>query len=487
MFNTQSIVLKMLLMADKITAINIFSRLHKDLFNDAFASIYKSIHNYYKKHGDMPSIDSLVLESSRNAKLSQALSVLINTPTPEVDILHAIQVLESEYTQDLFLQLVDSDILRDITMLDKDEIIDRVSGLALKLEEKVSYTGNIFNANQISIFEEKDSTNLTLIPLGLCNEFDAYSGGLGRGETLLIGGYRGTGKSVVCSNLQVNQYEQGNIAPYFSLEMKAVEVLRRNLAIMSGISALDIRKQQVKDLAVMQLARTRAKMFLGGEEYYQQYIKQYSVKEMSDFYEFEQKLMGDFELHTPMIIIHDPELTTAKLDGIAYKTVSQYGEDKVPLIILDYINQVKVDGSSETDMYDWKQQMIVSKSFKNTCAKLNVGGVTPYQMDKNGNARMSQGILDSCDMAMNLNAAKNDKNQGGILFDFVKVRSMSGIKFMPATDWNCLKIDNTTNLTTIDINEMQAEFVLPIEENKSKQRQKPAAKAQSDGEGAADI
>lgn len=487
MFNTQSIVLKMLLMADKVTAINIFSRLHKDLFNDAFSSIYRSIHNYYNKHGEMPSIDSLVLESSRNAKLSQALGVLINTPIPQVDILHAIEVLESEYTQDLFLQLVDSDILRDITMLDKDEIIDRVSGLALKLEEKVSYTGNIFNANQISVFEEKNQVNLTLIPLGLCNEFDAYAGGLGRSEVLLIGGYRGTGKSVVCSNLQVNQYLQGNIAPYFSLEMKADEVLRRNLAILSGVSALDIRKQSVKDMAVLKLARTRAQMFLGGEEYYHEYVKKYSVKEMSDFFEFDQKLMADFELHTPMIIIHDPTLTTAKLDGIAYKTVSQYSEEKVPLIILDYLNQVRVEGTGDTDMYDWKAQMIVSKSFKNTCAKLNTAGVSPFQMDKNGNARMSQGILDSCDMAMNLNAAKNDKNQGGILFDFVKVRSMSAIKFMPATDWNCLKIDNTTNLTTADINEMQAEFVLAMDEPRAQRKPKAAPKESTSGEGAADI
>lgn len=475
-------------MADKVTAINIFSRLHKDLFNDAFASIYRSIQNYYKKHGDMPSIDALMLESSRNAKLSQALGVLVNTPIPQVDIMHAIEVLESEFTQDLFLQLVDSDILRDINMLDKNEIIDRVSNLALKLEEKVSYSGNIFNANQINIFEEKDNTNLTLIPLGLCNEFDAYSGGLGRGETLLIGGYRGTGKSVVCSNLQVNQYYLGNIAPYFSLEMKAHEVFRRNLAIMSGISALDIRNQRVKELAVLKLARTRAEMFIGGAEYYHQYTKQYSVQAMSDFYELEQKLMTDFELHTPMIIIHDPELTTAKLDGIAYKTVSQYGEEKVPLIILDYLNQVRVEGTSETDMYDWKSQMIVSKSFKNTCAKLNVGGVSPYQMDKDGKARMSQGILDSCDMAMTLNAAKNDRNQGGILFDFTKVRSMAPIKFMPATDWTSLKINNTTNLTTIDIEEMQAEFVLPMEGPKQKKPAKATEKRSSDTtEGAADI
>lgn len=475
----------MLLMADGVTALSIFSRLHKDLFNDAFASIYRSIENYYKKHGTMPTIDALVLESSRNAKLSQALGVLINTPIPQVDLIHAIEVLESEYTQDLFLQLVENEILSDITMLDKGEIIERVASLSLKLEEKVLYTGNAYDANEMTIFEEKGSTQISLVPLGLCNEFDAYAGGLGRQEVLLIGGWRGTGKSVVCSNLQVNQYLQGKVAPYFSLEMRAEEVFRRNLSIMSGVSALDMRNQRVKDMAVLKLARTRAEMFVGGKEYYQEYVKKYEVKEMSDFFELEQKLMAEYELHTPMIIIHDAELTTAKLDSTLHKFVGQYGEEKTTMCILDYINQVKLAGASETEQYDWKQQMTVSKFFKNSCVKNNVAGVAPYQMDEKGGARMSKGILDSCDMSMTLNAAKNDKNQGGILFEFNKVRSMDPVKFMPATDWNCLRIDNTTNLTTKDIEEMQAEFVLKKE---TSPQQKPRKEAKSSGEeGAADI
>lgn len=487
MYNVQAIVLKMLLLSEPRMAVGTLAKLHKDFFNDSFTSIYAAIQNYYKKHNAMPSLDMLLLESNRNAKLAQALTVLANTVIPDVGIDQALEVLEAEYTQDLFLQLVDTDILRDISMLDKGELIDRVAALALKLEEKVTHSGNIYNANQLSLFLEKENHALQLVPLGLSNEFDIYSGGLGRGETLLIGGYRGTGKSVICSNAQVNKYYDKKIAPYFSLEMKAEEVFKRNLAMMAGVSALDIRNQRLQERDIHKLARTRAKMFNGGIDLYESYIAANTVSEMSDFYEFEQKLMEDFELHTQMIIIHDPELTTAKFDAQLGRIVAEYGSDNVDLAILDYINQVKLEGSSQIDMYSWTDQMVVSKSFKNSCVKHNVAGMTPYQMDKDGRARMSTGILDSCDMAINLNAAKNDKEEGGILFDCVKVRSMSAMKFMPSINWKTLRIDSTRNLTMEDAIAMQAEFVIPIESAKPKQeRAKKVAKKEGTEE-ASDI
>lgn len=477
----------MLLASESQVAVGSLARLNKDFFNDAFTSIYAAIQNYYKKHSRMPSMDALMLESNRNAKLAQALNVLAHTPIPDVDIEMAIEALEAEYTQELLLQLLDAEVLRDLPMLDKGGIIDRVASLALKLEEKVSYSGGITDANQIAVFREKDTIQLHLVPLGLCNEFDVYAGGLGRGETMLIGGFRGTGKSVVCSNIQVNQYESGLIAPYFSLEMKAEEVFYRNLAIMAGVSALDIRNQRLKDSAVIQLARTRAKMYHGGLEYFQDYIKKGNVAEMSDFFEFEQVLNEKYELHTPMPIIHDPELTSAKLDAVASRIVSQYGEDKVPLMVLDYVNQVRLEGSSDVDMYNWTDQMVVSKNFKNTCAKLNIAGISPFQIDADGRTRMSKGILDSCDMAMNLNAAKADNGKGAIMFDFTKVRSMDSKKFISPMDWKCLRIDSTTTLSIADVQAMQAEFVIPLE-SEPKQKKQPAKKpAKEAGEGASDI
>ncbi|QXN67557.1 putative replicative DNA helicase [Klebsiella phage vB_Kpn_3] len=292
MFNVQAVVLKMLLASEqKQIALETFSKLHKDHFNDAFSSIYQAVQNYYKKYNAMPSIDALMLEANRNARLSQALVVLANTQIPEVSMEQALEVLEAEYTQDLFLKLLETDVLQDLTMLDQGEILNRVASLHLKLEEKVTNTGKVFNADNMRIFQREEDTKLNLIALGICNEFDAQIG-LARTETLLLGGWRGTGKSIICSNIQVQQYLNGDIAPYFSIEMKEHEVFRRNLAMLAGVSALAMRNNTLEGAALLRLARTRARMFNGGEELFDNdFVKQYTMAKMSDFYDMESKLM----------------------------------------------------------------------------------------------------------------------------------------------------------------------------------------------------
>ena len=186
LFNVQAVVLKMLLASEqKQIALETFSKLHKDHFNDAFSSIYQAVQNYYKKYNTMPSIDALMLEANRNARLSQALVVLANTQIPEVSMEQALEVLEAEYTQDLFLKLLETDVLQDLTMLDQGEILNRVASLHLKLEEKVTNTGKVFNADNMRIFQREEDTKLNLIALGICNEFDAQIG-LARTETLQI-------------------------------------------------------------------------------------------------------------------------------------------------------------------------------------------------------------------------------------------------------------------------------------------------------------
>ena len=425
----------MLLASDqKQVALETFSRLRKDHFNDAFTAIYQAVQNYYKKHNGMPSLDALMLESNRNARLSQALTVLANTQIPDVDISHAIHVLESEYTQDLFLNLLETDVLQDITILDQGELLDRVAALHMKLEERVTTTGKVFNADTMRVFKRKEDSMLNLISLGISNEFDAQLGGIARKETLLLGGWRGTGKSIICSNIQVAQYYNGDIAPYFSIEMPENEVFRRNLAIMAGVSAKAMRNDSLQGIELNKLAKTRAKMFEGGLEVYNDFVSRYTLNEMSDFHDMETMLMQERPLHTPMIIVYDPELSTATIDVELTKLTSKYG-DKVT--------------------------------------------IAPYQIDQQGNARMARGILDSCDMAANLNAAKqNEGHDGAIKFDFVKTRNSEGMTFMPKINWNSLRMDQTSDLKLEDIRQMEAEFVIPLEGDKPKD--KPKRKKASD-------
>jgi replicative DNA helicase len=475
MFNVQAAVLKMLLLSkDRNLALNAFSRLKKHFFSDAFTSIYTAVQSYYTKHSEMPTLDSLVLEASRNTKLSQALSVLSMAQLPDADLDLAISVLEDEFTQNEALRLIKDELLIDLTFLDKSEIINRMSSMAFKLEEKVTASDKVYNANHLKVFSNAQVQQLNLIPLGLSNTWDNVIGGVARSEVIFIGGYRGTGKSVVCSNMQINQYSQDKIAPYFTIEMKAEEVFKRNLAIMAGVSALDIRNQSLVGSELIKLARTRADMFHGGAEFLTKYMNSYSVDNMSHFDDMENELNDRFSLKTDMIIIHDRELTTAAIDVQISTLKARYG-DKLTLGIVDYLNQVKVEGS--VDMYDWKDQMIVAKQLKNCAGKHDVGLAVPIQVDADGKTRLSQGIMDACDIAINLNAAKADNGQGAIIFECTKARSLPEMTFSPAMNWNTLKIDATKNLTDQDIEDMQAKLVIVKDKPKAKKKAKESAKA----------
>lgn len=480
MFNTQAVVLKMLLLSkDKTAALNAFDRLRKHFFSDTFTSIYTAVQSYYTKHSEMPSLDSLMLEASRNARLSQALAVLSNTKMPDAELDLAISILEDEFTQNEALRLISDDLLVDLIHLDKGEIINRMSSIAIKLEEKVTASDRIYNANQLKVFSNAQIQQLKLIPLGLSNTWDNIIGGVARSEVIFIGGYRGTGKSVVCSNMQINQYAQGYIAPYFTIEMKAEEVFQRNLAIMAEVNALSIRNQSLTGSDLIKLARTRAAMFHGGAQFLTEYMGKYTVENMSHFDDMENELNSRFNLITDMVIIHDRELTTASVDVQIANLKAKYA-DKLTLGIIDYLNQVKLEGT--TDMYDWKDQMTVAKQLKNCAGKHDVGLAVPIQVDKTGQTRLSQGIMDACDIAINLNAAKADNGKGAIIFECTKARSLPEMTFSPAMNWNTLKIDATQNLTDEDIEQMQAKLVIEKEKPKAKKKPKEPTEKSNDSE-----
>ncbi|AQT25215.1 DNA helicase [Providencia phage vB_PreS_PR1] len=458
MFNVQAVVLKQLLTTDDAVQVTFaLARLRKEHFTDAFSSIYVAIQNYYKTSGKIPTLDSLRLSANRNVRLSQALAVLDMQEVPEVEISESIDVLETEFAQDLTLKLLESEVLNDLYALDKDALVDRLNSLAMQVENEVGQSGAITQAYEIEIFKEKGAPKLA-VSLGISNEFEIHSGSLQRTEVMFLGGFRGSGKSIVCCNMQVTQYQQGKVSPYFSLEMKAHEVMERNLAILSGVSASSLRLGRLAPEEVQQLLKTRASMFHGGLDEYHKYAAKYTINEMSDGFELEKLLRTEFEEITPMPIIHDPKLSIEQLGAITRGLISVHGEESVELVILDYLNQVRVHGTSDIQMYDWIPQMVVAKQFKTTCGELNVAGVSPYQMDKHGNARMSQGILDSCDMALTLNPAKKPKGadgkrdpMGAIVFETTKVRSMDDMILAPGISWETLRIDPAVNYTKEDL------------------------------------
>jgi replicative DNA helicase len=93
----------------------------------------------------------------------------------------------------------------------------------------------------ISSLERKEGTEFHFS----LSELNRHTGGLARGELLLVGGFTAQGKSSLCLQMAVDLAEQGKRVLFCSSEMSEFEMARRVLGSYSGIRILDLRRAEV--------------------------------------------------------------------------------------------------------------------------------------------------------------------------------------------------------------------------------------------------
>lgn len=282
----------------------------------------------------------------------------------------------------------------------------------------------------LMIFQHQEEIDKERVFLGLNNSFDAVLGGVARQELILVGGRRGAGKSIVSSNVFVNQYEAGNTSLYFSIEMTAHETVQRNLSILANVNLQNLKQNKLTDEEVLRVVKARANMFTGAEELVDSFMRN------RDRYKFEETLVRNFELKpdNQMIVIDDRDLTLGAIDLHIGKTKARFGE-KLKLVVVDYVNQIVVEGVSQ---FDWQPQIEVSKKLKNLARKYEVAILSPYQIDATGEARFAKGLLDAADIALVLEA--HDKDKQAISFETTKIRGGKEMHFTSPIDWDTLRI-----------------------------------------------
>lgn len=405
-----------------------WSKIKLVYFGTEYAAIYRALSKFYINHSDLPSFNDLELHN-RNPILKLTLEALRGVESVDVELDLATEALINEYTQNEVLSQLDS-FIDIVTILDSSEIKDHLGNLLLSIEEKTLSSEEIVLMNDIEFVT--DIELLKLMPLGINNTFDAQIGGLAPTEVLGIGGYRGAGKSNVCTNLAINQYEMGNTSLYFSIEMRAREIFNRYLALLSGVTLAKISKASLSTLELSHIATVRANMFQDSNELLDEY------KEHHDYVKFERELVHnkDLKSENQLIIIDNPRLTLANIDLTIQKFKAQFG-DKLKLVVIDYLNQIHIENK-----YDWKVQIEISAKIKEFARKYDVILAAPYQIDLTGEARFSRGILDSMDVAMVL-----ERSEGRIDFKSTKTRNLG--KFEMASPFNelTMKIDPNDSIT----------------------------------------
>lgn len=409
-------------------SLDIWAKLKLVFLDPAYSSLYSVINKHYEKYNGLPSFDDLEL-TLREGPAAKTLATLKLTEVPDVTAEVALDALIDQYTQNETVKLLDK-FVDKLPLYDSDEIKENLATIALTIEEKTHTSEKVFTMADMMMFQHPEDLEKERVYLGLNNTFDAVLGGVARQELILIGGKRGSGKSITSSNIFINQYEAGNSCLYFSIEMTAMETMQRNLAILANVNLQNLKQNKMTDEEVLRVVKARAGMFDGADELVSDYMRH------RDRFKFEENLVRNFKLKqdNQMVIVDDRDLTLGAIDLHIGKMKAKFG-DKLGVVVVDYINQIVLEGQSQ---YDWQPQIEVSKRLKNLARKYEVVMVSPYQIDANGEARFAKGILDAADIALVMEA--HEKDQQAISFETTKIRGGKEMAFTCPIDWDSLRI-----------------------------------------------
>ena len=423
--DTSAVVLNKLLSERNL---DIWAKLKLVFLDPAYSSLYSVVNKYYEKYSAIPSFDDLEL-TLREGPASKTLATLRLTEVPDVSAEVALDALIDQYTQNETVKLLDK-FVDKLPLYDTNEIKENLATIALTIEEKTHTSEKVFTMADMMMFSHPEDLEKERVYLGLNNSFDSVLGGVARQELILIGGKRGSGKSIASSNLFVNQYESGNSSIYFSIEMTAKETMERNLSILANVNLQNLKQHKLTDEELLRVVRARAEMFVDSQDLVSEFLRH------RDRFKFEELLVRSCSLKpdNQMIIVDDRDLTLSSIDLHIGKAKAKFG-DKLKLVVVDYLNQIVLEGN---DQYDWKPQIEVSKKLKNLARKYEIVMVSPYQIDANGEARFAKGILDAADIALTMEA--HDKETNAISFETTKIRGGKEMAFTCPIDWDTLRI-----------------------------------------------
>lgn len=427
--------------------LDVWAKLKLAFLDPAYSSLYTAINRYYSNYSTIPSFDELEIVV-RELPVSKTLATLRLLDETDVTAEVALDALIDQYTQNETIKLLDK-FIDKLPIYDTAEIKENLASIVLTLDEKTLSAENVYSMAEVNVFQRPADLARTRVHLGLNNTFDSVLGGVARQELILIGGKRGSGKSIICSNLLASQYEAGYSSIYFTIEMIAHEVLQRNISILANVDHRQLKKGELSDSDILKVVKTRAEMFSDAEKYVDEFVKD------RDPYKFEESVNRYCTLKedNQMVIVDDRALTLSSIDLHLGKMKAKFGE-KFGVAVIDYLNQIVIDGAKS--QFDWQPQVDVSKKLKELARKYDIVIVAPYQIDASGEARFAKGILDAADIAMTLEPHNEDN---AISMETTKIRGDKAMAFTSGMNWDTLRISP-----------------IPIEKPASKEKEKDKMK-----------
>lgn len=427
--------------------LELFSKTKEQFFTGYNLFLYKKLNSYYNANKKLPSMDEfeslphseIVKNYYQNNVKVDDYEVLI------IDSGHLVRQLEDNFVKRNVLNKLE-DLLKDYDTLEAGEVRETVDTLALDLNSSATNKEEFFDAAELDVFAEDES--FILYPTGLSNEFDSVNGGFALQELVLLGGRRGSGKSIITLNALRARYEMGHTVILFSIEMRYREQYSRLMSMVSGVPFLSIYKNEVSLEDQLKLADARVKFWYKDTEEARDLLKK--VHKDRNFKEFDQLCKKLKQKDNRFIIIDQIGLELSKINYYL-----RYVSEKYPSFSMagvDYLNIVKID-----DRLNWQSQILIADNLKENARTYNATMMSPYQMDADGEARFAKGILDSADKSLIFMPAEQQdqqKEQGQLTELKVytaKIRNGRPISFSIWMDWSIVRVHPAGRIVNEDL------------------------------------
>ena len=417
---------------------DLYSRLLNQYFTGINLVLFEKIKSFYKANMRLPSTSEIIALRKDVGLQEYIENQIVNDENVCAEIQNEFLVaqLQDFYIRDETIHFMDK-FVDQLDDLEKVEIVDKFQNHLLHLNQAIPYNDELYDIAELDFFPTED--DFKIFPSGLSAEFDAINGGFATQELVLLGGRRGSGKSIISLNMALNRFLEGNTVAFFTIEMIYKEVYDRVLSIISEVPFLDIFRNQTTPAQKIQMAKAKFKHFYKPSEKIEQLLKE--LEYSKDFKMFERKVKMEKPTMTDnrLFMIDDESLTLNRVDHYCNMFSSKY--PAFNLAVVDYINIIKHD-----DQKDWKTQITIAENLKSLSRKYDLTMISPYQIDATGEARFAKGILDSADRSFNFFPPPEEEDRqlnNKVTIHTTKIRNGRHMSFDVYMNWPCVKIDPT--------------------------------------------
>ena len=210
----------------------------------------------------MPTIEDLKFEIRDKVTLNKLYA--LEEIEVEAEPYMLLQYLKNEYTQKEILVNLQDYVENSIAFEDAEEAIEHLHEIVLSVENKVDLQDPSESMQSITL-HELDEDIAKYIPLGLNAEYD-YDIQFSPRDLVMVGGKRGSGKSIVSCNIANSVYESGKTAIYFTIEMDSRSILQRCCSIATEVPFSRIRTKNLSIVEWEKVATWWANRFVRGQE-----------------------------------------------------------------------------------------------------------------------------------------------------------------------------------------------------------------------------